>query len=194
VDGVEGVMSWVELLLRGRVPAKLAELRTRYDIVDGSLEDITRYLTHEPDDVAIDQPPLVVIAEQQSDSITGPVRAINDGAGGATYRWRYSLLIMVWARGTTFAQTSQVRRRYGLAVREVLLQTPGINAADPDECVLIPELMAETYSDVSRDGAARQVIAATAITVVYEAQEHLGALLPPLGVAAVPPAVIAVGQ
>lgn len=182
--GVEGVAGAVEQLLRANLNPKLAELRERYGVYDPSLEDIERYLTQEPENLAVDKPPMIVIAEQQTDTLQGPVRIAGDGSGGSVYRYRYTMAIFAWARGTTFATTNTARRRYGLAVREVLLQRPGIGPEDPGEIVIDPASIEETYSQIDRDERTREIIGATAISVDYMTQEYLSPALPPVGVAA----------
>jgi hypothetical protein len=182
MDGPEGCVTRIEALLRERLPAKLAELRVRYGVVDNSLEDVTRFLTTEPPDIAIDRPPMIVIVEQESDSLQGPVKAMTDGYGGSLYAFRYRVGIFAWARGTTYATTARARQRYGLAVREVLLQTPGIGDPEPGHLVIDPLTIVETYSGVATSQASREIIAATALVVEYISQEHLLPKLP--GVAA----------
>jgi len=192
VDGVEGVVAKLNARLQAAMPGKLAELRVRYGVVDGSLEDITRYLTHEPDDVGIDKPPMIVIMEQESDIMEGPARQAMDGAGGSVYRWRYTLGIFAWARGEDYDSTATARKRYGLAVREILLERPGLGDPDPGTCVLDPKWIRETYSSLARDGVSREVIAGTGLTVKYETQEALPSPLPSLGTVVTAPATFGV--
>lgn len=181
--GVEGVVDAVLARLQTAMPGKLAEIRTRYGIVDGSLEDITRWLDHEPDDIAVDNPPLVVVTEQGTDAVDGPVRSGNDGKGGATYLYRYQLAVFSWARGRTYATTTLARRRYALAVREVLLQQPGLGPdGDPGAIRLRPDSIVETYSEVARDGQTREIVAGSSLTVLYDSEEFLAPRLAPLGV------------
>jgi hypothetical protein len=182
VEGVEELVNRVVWRLQTALPPKLSELRTRYGIQDRSLEDITSWLTHEPDDIAVDRPPMIVVVEQDSDALDGPVRLTDDGRGGSTFRWRYQLLVIVWARGDTFDSTALARRRYGLAAREVLLQMPGLGVDDPGTIVIDPNTVVESYSEVARDGQTREIIAATSIAVTYITQEYLGPRLPALGV------------
>lgn len=190
MEGIEGVTTKVLARLQEAMPAKLAELRIRYGVDDGSLEDITTWLTHEPDDIGVDTPPMVVVTEQESDIVSGPERIRDDGAGGATYRFRYRIGVFAWARGDTFDSTARARARYGLAVREILLQKIGLGDPDPGTCVLDPAWIVETYSSIGRDGISREVIAATALVLKYETQEWLAPRTAPLGVAgSIPPDV-----
>lgn len=186
MEGVEAVVDRVMWRLQDAIPGKLAELRTRYSVLDGSLEDITNWLTHEPDDIAIDRPPMIVVVEQDSDTVDGPVRVSADGGSGTTFKWRYQLVVFAWARGETFDATSQVRRRYGLAVRECLLQMPGLGATDPGTIVLDPSSIQESFSAVARDGQTREIIAATSLALTYYCEETLGPRIPATGVATVP--------
>lgn len=163
------------------LPVKLAELRTRYGVVDNSLPDIAHWLTYEPDDIAVDRPPMIVIVEQESDTLNGPVRMSSDFVAGSTFEWRYHLVVFAWAVGDTFEATATARRRYGLAVRECLLQMPGLGDPDPGSMTIDPLQMTETYSAVARDGQSREIIAATGISVQYRTQEYLGPRLAPLG-------------
>jgi hypothetical protein len=192
VFGVEGLVDRVLWRLQTGMPGKLQELRGRYGVLDGSLEDITTWLTHEPDDVAIDKPPMVIVVEQESDVTDGPLRLTADGGGGAAWMFRYRLTVFAYARGSTFDTTALNRRRYGLAVRELLLQMPGLGAPDPGTMVLDPGNIMEAYSEVARDGRTRQVLAATSIAVRYDCQEYLGPLLPGAGTAEAIPPVVAV--
>ena len=193
MDGVESVVTAVLGRLQTAMPGKLAELRTRYAVTDGSLEEITTFMTHEPDDVGVDRPPMCVITEQESDTVDGPLKLTGDGHGGSTFKWRYRLGVFAWARGSTFEQTATARQRYGLAVREILLQQPGLGHPDPGSCVLDPASIVETYSSIARDGTSREVIAATALVLAYETQELLGPLLPPTGIVQVTVPAVGVG-
>lgn len=181
--GVEGVVGAVLTRLQDGMPGKLADLRDRYGVADNSLEDITRWLDHEPDDIAIDKPPMVVVTELTSDTVDGPMRVTGDGGGGSVYVLRYRVTVFAWARGRTYDTTTRNRRRYALAVRELLLQAPGLGPTqDPGAIRLRPESLVETYSEVARDGQTREIIAGTALAVAYDSEEYLEALLPPLGV------------
>lgn len=188
--GPEGVILAVSSCLKQNMPGKLAEFRTRYNVLDGSLPDVVRYLTTEPPDIALDRPPMIVVVEQDSDNINGAVKRSADGAGGSVYEFRYTLGIFVWARGNTFETTGLARQRYGLAVREVLLQTRGVGGGgDPGSIVIDPLTMTETYSGVAAGGPSREIIAGTAITVQYRAQEWLGPVLLGVPVTGVVPVI-----
>lgn len=187
MDGPELVVTQVLGVLRTHLPGKLEDFRVRYSIVDGSLDDIRLFLAQEPMDIAVDKPPMIVVTEQESDTVAGPVRLSADGGGGATYRFRYMLLVTVWASGRTFASTATARQRYGLAVREVLLQHLGIGPDDPGTIVLDPTVIAETYSAVGQDAQTSEIIAATATLLAYETQEYLGPVVAPV-VQTAPPA------
>lgn len=172
MDGPEGAVTRVCANLRAELPRKLAELRTRYGVVDGSLPDIDRYLTHEPLDISIDRPPMIVVVEQESDTLDGPVKLTTDGGGGSLYEFRYRIVVYAWSTGTDAAVTTTARQRYGLAVREVMLQRLGLGVPDPGTLVLDPVTIGESYSGVETT-TAREIIAATAITCEYRAQEFL---------------------
>jgi len=176
--GPEAVVEAIVLMLQRDLPRKLVKFRNRYGIVDGSLPDIDRFLRTEPQDVAIDKPPLIVVVEQESDSLEGPRRNTDDGKGGTTWKYRYTLTVIIYASGVSYEDTALRRKRYGLAVRECLLQRPGLGDPDPGEIVLVPEEIRETYSSVARDGDSAMIIAATAILIQYETQEWLQAYLP----------------
>lgn len=178
--GPEGVVAAIVGCLRRDLPGKLAEMRVRYGVADDSLADIDRYLVTEPENVAVDRPPMIVVAEQGSDTLDGPRRVATDGSGGSIYEWRYRITIFAWATGQTFESTARTRQRYGLAVREVLLSRPGLGDPDVGTCVLDPLRIEETYSDVARDGQSREVLAATAVLVEYRTQESLSARVPGL--------------
>lgn len=87
--GPEGLVTAVDGLLRARLPGKLAEFRGLYGVGERDLEDVQRFLTHEPDDIAIDRPPMIVTVEQESDITDGPMLLGSDGGGGATYEFHY---------------------------------------------------------------------------------------------------------
>lgn len=173
MEGPEGAVTAIVGVLRTGLPGKLAEFRTRYGVTDGSLEDVTRFLTHEPVDIAVDRPPMVVVAEQESDTVDGPLKIATDGSGGAVYLYRYRVAVYAWARGTSFDTTTLARQRYGLAVREVLLGKPGLGNPDPGTLVLDPATIIETYSGAVVSEGSREVIAATALVCEYLAQEYL---------------------
>lgn len=188
--GAEGVITAVLGYLQAAMPAKLAELRTRYGATELQLPEIPRWIDYEPDDLAVDKPPVVAVLEQQSDTLAGPTRNLDDGSGGSTYRYRYAVTVIVYVRGRNRAETAALRRRYGLGLRELLLQRPGLGDPDPGWVVLVPETIVEAYSPL--DTAQQEVFGATGIDLHYETQEWLAPLRPG-PVAGVPDTTVGVG-
>jgi hypothetical protein len=178
--GVEGAAALAALRLSESLPAKLAELRTRYGATVDELPDPALVLPREAIDLRIEDYPAVMVIPQE---MLGLVRS-DVAEGGESFIARYNLRIYLWARGDHAQATDLARKRLTLAAREVLL-TRGFLSPD---ATTDPTSLAESYSDIGVDRDNAATIAAAYITVDVLIEEDLrpgpGDPDAPIGVAA----------
>jgi hypothetical protein len=180
VRGAAGVTTAVAQALAGHVPARLALL----ELENGPLEygsggtDTPEVVRLDPaprfvaagqrsaDDVRLeDWPFLLVVAQRVASGMLDETGVSPRGA--REYLVGYTLRIFVWARGDGFVQTTAVRDRLTLAVREVLLTHQQV----APWLRLDATTLDEAYSDVALDPDLASTIAAAWVGVVATSVE-----------------------
>lgn len=171
MNGPEGAATLVRDRLAERIPARLRLLETRLGLDAGALPDPARVLAAETGPLALEDWPSVYVLPQRTTALT--LVDVHDGAAEA-YRVTYALRLVGWLRGDGYAATDTLRKRYALALREVLLERKGLRGLDefgagsfgsgefggdddPIETVVRPETIREGYSEVFTDEAKRTI-------------------------------------
>lgn len=128
--GPEGVAALLVSRFTQALPGKIVQLRERYGITARDLPD-TLVLAAEPEDTKLELArfPVVFLVERDTPRVGQP----NKVQGGWEYRISYNLSVAYFVRDASVAATTAQRRRLGLAVREVLLERPYLQAADERE-------------------------------------------------------------
>lgn len=158
--GPEGASEVVAELVTDRFTAKLDELIVRLDLDAGAeagrgdLPYVNLTVITEPRPLGtftVNEYPIVLVVAQNADRL----EEVDRVAGGIVYLVRYPVRLFLFARGGSFDETDLRRKRYVLALREVLLQAQELLGLDPTS-------LRESYSDVgpSADKEVRTVAGA----------------------------------
>lgn len=191
MNGPEGAALLLRDRIAERLPARLRLLETRLGLEANTLPDPARVLAAETGPLALEDWPSVYVLPQRTTGL-----ALVDVHAGAdeAYRITYALRLVGWLRGDTYAGTDTLRKRYALALREVLLERKGLRGLDeyaagtygageyggdddPIETVIRPETIREGYSEVFTDDAKR-TIAGVVVDLELDVTETLPAPTP----------------
>ncbi|WP_053207946.1 hypothetical protein [Jiangella muralis] len=166
--GIEGASELVAAAVRDRMPGKLTELRARYRVGPDKLPDLAHVLAHDQVQLPIEFWPCVLVVGQDTRAIT-PARVTGTTE---SYACTYALRLFVWARGTHAAETDTARKRYTLAVRELLLTRRVLGPL----AAVAPTSITESYSEVAVDDSAATIAGAyvTVDVTVEETIDHGG--------------------
>lgn len=186
--GMEGAVGLTVARLADRVPAKVAELVDRYGIGVADLPAPKLYAPSERSRLEPKETPAVlVVGQDETYAGDGPTPVDAAGAelwpGAIIHRFTYRIRVFVFARGTTFDETSTRRHRLALAVREVVLADLWLEdpaGEDLPSAQVNPASLRGSYSDVGDEGS-RRSIAAAWVEFTATVPEVLAA--PPLAVA-----------
>lgn len=124
--GTEGAAALLVARLEAEMPAKVTEVAARYsDAATVNLQPPALYAKSVYERLELAQYPAIEV-ESRDD---GP-NTQNSQAGGVEDLWvGYDLRVYLTVRGNGFVQVEARRRRLTLAIREVLLSTPLLQAA-----------------------------------------------------------------
>lgn len=165
--GPEGAAQALTEQLEAQLPAKLAELRTRLTVEEADLPDPGLVEPHDRIRRPIEAYPAVLVLVTGLGSLT-PV----DRPDSLPEVWvaRYPFRIYLWLRGEYEDATDLLRKRYVLAVREVLLARrvlatavqgdSGIRIPAGDTPAIDPIALREDYSPIALDENGATVAAA----------------------------------
>lgn len=164
--GVEGAVQLVAERIADALPGKIEELRDRLGVDAATLPDPQLIVAQETPELRMEQYPAVMIVAQETRSIG---RAEINDDGYESFFIRYAVRAYVWARGQQASDTDLVRKRYTLAVRELLLARNLLAPAAAAD----PTTMVESYSEIGVDEDQRATIAAAFIGFDLVTEETL---------------------
>lgn len=156
--GVEDAARLVADRLADRLPGKVDEMRARYGATVDVLPDVVTVDAFDRQRLPVEAWPAVLVVGQETRGMA-PARVTG---AGETFEVRYALRVYVWARAGDEAATDTARKRYALAVRELLIGGRVIDVdgdgrpagwADPLSLV-------ESYSDLAVDDSGATVAGA----------------------------------
>lgn len=116
--GPEAAAASLAARLADQLPTKLDELATRYEAEPATLPHPAVVAAHDRLRLPVEDWPAVLVLVQELSRIT-PVDRPQDG--GETWVGRYPFRVYLWLRGDDDAGVDLLRKRYVLAVREVLM-------------------------------------------------------------------------
>lgn len=146
--GLEGATALLTTRLRAAVPVKLRQLEQRLGLTDHELADPTVVAGFTLDRLPLEAWPALEVIGRTVDS---PLARVDvDDAGMPIYAVRYGFRVFSWSRGDDYEPTDTARKRYGLAILEVLA---GQLVLDPDTGYVDHLSLAQAYSDISVDPA-----------------------------------------
>ncbi len=147
--GIEDAAVAVAGRVTERMPAKLVELRDRYE--DPQLPDLVTVATFDQSTLSMDKWPAVLIVPGRTVSMR---RTDTDGVD-EEWEVRYRLRAFAYVRGQHEDRTAQVRYRHALALREVLMTSRRF-----DGMTVLADTISESYSDVETSAEGHSTIAA----------------------------------
>jgi len=124
VEGIDIAASLVASTLEANLPAKIAELETRYGLVPGTIgpPGLVADYPQPPTTLSLNDYPAVMVDAVRLVNLM-PLDIVN---GNLSYLGRYQLRVFTYVRDQEFAATAAKQRRYALAVTEVLLGHQGL--------------------------------------------------------------------
>lgn len=137
--------------LEAKVPDKVHELEERLELAPGTVELPGLYTAEDRPQLAIEEWPAVLVIPREAE-----LTVVDVIEASTVYRVTYRLRVYLFARAQEFADTSRLRHRLMLAVREVLLGK--LDLGDPDAAIDASRYR-ESYSDVDVDPRDQRSIA-----------------------------------
>lgn len=169
--GPEGAAQAVAERLAAALPGRLAELRTRYTVTAAELPDPALVEPHDRIRRPLEDWPAVLVLVQQLARFTPTDRP---SAGGETWVARYPFRVYLWLRAEDDVDVDLLRKRYVLAVREVLLARRSLmDTAGPagDVPNVDPLALTEDYGPVALDENGNTIAAAYVAADILIAEE-----------------------
>lgn len=177
--GPEGVAKALVYRLHERMPAKLAEMRTRLGVDAYELPDLRTMSPTEIDIRAVNDFPAVAVVEFDTTGRLGN-QQIDMDAGYEEYVYRYRMRVFVWSMADGHIEVDLQRKRLILAIREILLQGKIIHD-DPTAgqyAEIDMNTLKESFSDVG-SLTEEQLLGGAYIEVEVPTQERLAWLEQP---------------
>jgi len=170
--GPEGVTRAVYLNATANLPARMAELRTRYSASLGELPDFAEVYPDEINALSIEKfPALAVVIPSTVSSRTTQAKQTDVGDAYEEFSYRYMVQLYSYATGTSTASTSKAIKRYTLAVREAFLANKILPTPDTDDAQVDPATVTESYSEL--DKRDNKFIAASVVQFEVVTHERL---------------------
>ncbi|UGL61898.1 hypothetical protein SEA_EASTWEST_14 [Arthrobacter phage EastWest] len=172
--GSEGVTRAIVRRLRADLPARLAELRTRYQADVDQLPAVKLIEPDEFDVLSVDQYPAIFVVPVDT---TGRLDNRQLEATGAfdEYSFTYNMQVYIYARGDDFKSTSLQTKRYTLAVREVLLAHKTL-LDGVENLAVEPRSLREAYSKLASVPDSSKFIGGAYIDVQIVSEERVSSL------------------
>ncbi len=171
--GPEGVARALVGRMSQRMPAKLAELRTRLGVDAYELPDLDAVYPTEINVLAVGRFPCIAVVEFDTSGRVGNQQT-DMGSGFEEYLYRYRMRVFVWGMADGHVETDLLRKRLALSVREVLLQDKVIHndEAGGQYAEIDPKTLRESFSDIGAVDE-QQVLGGAYIEVEVVTQEQL---------------------
>lgn len=177
MNGPEELAEDLRTFLAAGMPGALATLRARLAVADELLPDPALVTAQERDLLDLNQwPALFVVVRDMTGlrRVDGPNYAVDAGppaevtdAGSLTFRVRYPVRLFVFTRAHGYDVVDLQRKRYVLALRELLLAAQQATGLDVTTYT-------ESYSDVETAGPRdRRSLAAAYIEAIFDVDEVL---------------------
>ena len=160
--GIEDAAVAVAARVRAAMPAKLAELRGRYE--DPQLPDLVTVATFDQAHLSMDKWPAVLIVP----GTTVAMRRTDTDGVDEVWEVRYRLRAFSYVRGQHEDRTAQVRYRHALALREVLMTSRRFEGM-----TILADTIRESYSDVETAPEGAGTVAAAYLEFEMTAAETL---------------------
>jgi hypothetical protein len=165
-DTAERVTAW----LAPRLPDRLDAIAVRRGDAPGTIGAPARVLSHDRTTLALEDYPAVLVMPQLMRSAT-PLESTD---AGMLYLCTYDVRVEWWVRGATDEAVDTLRRRYALAIRELLLERQSLTVrgdATAGAFAVVPTTVRESYSDVLTDDVS--TLASGALNVDVRVAEEL---------------------
>lgn len=162
-DAIAVVMARLEAM-----PAKLAALAIRLGVDPATLPAPALIL--DVDQPEIDSWPALTCVEREIPRVDELDRGVDDGVA-QEWRVAYGLRVYGWVRGQEFADTATLRRRYVLALLELLLESPSLG--DAVGARFAPSSLRFNFTDVGVDATSARSIAALYVDLEVTLDEVL---------------------
>jgi|TARA_B110001454_G_scaffold175733_1_gene167591 hypothetical protein len=146
MHGAHFAKSYVNDYLKNDIPVRLVSYRNGWDLNQGNLPNVERFLVHEP--IALDTWPTVITVALS----TGSFEHIGSNGGNPEYRVDYSMRTYVWVKTEGSEETTIMRDRLTTVVRAALLDRPCLKATDPRsswQALIDSDTLREEFSDLT---------------------------------------------
>lgn len=181
MEGLEGIGQRVSAYLADVIPTRLDELAIRLGV--DPMAHPTGVLAQETGPLAVERWPLIYVLPRRMRRLEF-AELTDDGT--ELYLGTYDVEVLAWVRADGYAATDQLRKRYGLAIREALLArrslTGTVDEAVTAQLTTEPGTLVEDASDVFT-GEAGATIAGISLRLDVTALEALAPTPGPLGTA-----------
>lgn len=173
VLGAEGVSTAIVKKIRAHAPGKITQLRTRYKADKATLPMPASLYSTDKDVLSIEAYPTIICTTVDTTGRIGNRQLSSDGEVDE-YQYKYRMRIFVYVTGTDHADTDLLRKRFVLAVKEILLTNLILVDGDGQYALMEPNSIKESYSDVGANEA-KQLLAGAYLEFEVTTSESLDA-------------------
>lgn len=159
VLGAEGVSTAIVTKLREHAPAKITQLRARYGADTATLPMPASLHSTAKDTLSIEEYPAIVCTTVDTTGRIGNRQLSSDGEFDV-YQYKYRMRVFVFVTGADTEDTDLLRKRFVLAVREILLTNLILVDGAGQYALMDPNTIKESYSDVAKNDAEQLFAAA----------------------------------
>lgn len=147
--GPEGVARSVAGRLRDKLPAKVVELRARYQAPAREFPDISPENIHptERDVIGMGQFPAVLVSMLDNVSRTGSNRVTEATGEWDEYEYRYRVRVWLYVTGDDYGPTALARMRLLLGIREALISDRVLGRYGEDRVDLDHHSLRESFDE-----------------------------------------------
>lgn len=173
--GSEGVTRELVRRLRTAMPARLVELRERYETDSRGLPDLALIEADEIDIKSLEKFPAIFVVPVDTSGRLDNRQTETTGSYDE-YSFTYNMQLFVYARGDDYKSTSLRVKRYTLAARECLLAGKQL-LSGAENLAIEPKTLRESYSQISKLGGASKFIGGAFIDVQVVSEERINSTL-----------------
>ena len=178
--GAEGVSTAIVEKIRAHAPAKITQLRARYSADAATIPMPASLHSTSKDTLSIEEYPAIVCTTVDTTGRLGNRQLSSDGEFDV-FQYKYRMRMFVFVTGPGTEATDLLRKRYVLAVREILLTNIIFVDAGGQYAELDPNTIKESYSEVAENDD-KQLFAAAYLEFEITTAESLAAYpVPHLG-------------
>lgn len=171
--GAEGVSSAIIQKIRDNAEGKIAQLRARYGAAADVLPMPAALYTTDQDVLSIENYPAIICTTVDTTGRIGNRQLSSDGEVDV-YQYKYRMRVFVYVTGHDYTDTDLLRKRFVLALREILLTNLILVDEAGQYALMEPNSVKESYSDVASN-AASQLLAGAYLELEVTTAESLAA-------------------